>query len=77
MSNGSFPPLKFVSPNVLLSGFPDLSHLPSEDQDRVHNFMYLETPEDVEEFKIWIRTLPDPSGVLMRSFRLFCFFIWR
>ncbi|KAJ7909723.1 hypothetical protein B0H13DRAFT_1877422 [Mycena leptocephala] len=47
-------------------GFPDLSHLPREDQDRIHSFMYLETPEDVEEFKIWIRTLPDPNGVLMR-----------
>ncbi|KAF8166267.1 hypothetical protein K438DRAFT_1941754 [Mycena galopus ATCC 62051] len=46
-------------------GFPDLSHLPCEDQDRIHNFMYMETPEDVEEFKIWIRTLPDPNGVLM------------
>ncbi|KAJ6462514.1 hypothetical protein C8R45DRAFT_1080626 [Mycena sanguinolenta] len=28
--------------------------------------MYLGTPEDVEEFKIWIRTLPDPNGGLMR-----------
>ncbi|KAJ7133040.1 hypothetical protein C8R44DRAFT_870490 [Mycena epipterygia] len=26
-----------------------------------------ETPEDVEEFKLWIRTLPDPNGVLLRS----------
>jgi hypothetical protein len=22
------------------------------DQDRIHNFTYMETPEDVEEFKI-------------------------
>ncbi|KAF7369629.1 hypothetical protein MVEN_00293900 [Mycena venus] len=56
----------FASSDVHLSGFPDLSHLPREDQDRIHSFMYLETPEDVEEFKMWIRTLPDPNGVLMR-----------
>ncbi|KAJ6606945.1 hypothetical protein B0H10DRAFT_2439850 [Mycena sp. CBHHK59/15] len=47
-------------------GIPDVSHLPRDDQDRIHNFMYMETPEDVEEFKIWIRTLPDPNGVLLR-----------
>ncbi|KAF7372461.1 hypothetical protein MVEN_00107700 [Mycena venus] len=50
----------------LKRGFPDLSHLPREDQDRIHNFMNMETHEDVEEFKIWIRSLPDPNGVLMR-----------
>ena len=33
--------------------------------------MYMETPEDIEEFKIWIRTLPDPNGVLMRFFDSF------
>ncbi|KAJ7115729.1 hypothetical protein C8R44DRAFT_927220 [Mycena epipterygia] len=47
-------------------GIPDISPLSREDQDRINNFMYMETPEDVEEFKIWIRTLPDPDGVLMR-----------
>ncbi|KAJ6603872.1 hypothetical protein B0H10DRAFT_1957613 [Mycena sp. CBHHK59/15] len=31
-------------------GIPDVSHLPRDDQDRIHNFMYMETPEDVEEF---------------------------
>ncbi|KAJ6603450.1 hypothetical protein DFH09DRAFT_1354653 [Mycena vulgaris] len=46
-------------------GIPDLSHLPREDQDRMNNFMYLETPEDVEEFKLWIRLLPDPNGVVL------------
>ncbi|KAJ7776033.1 hypothetical protein DFH07DRAFT_936976 [Mycena maculata] len=47
-------------------GIPDISYLPREDQDRIHNFMYIETSEDVEEFKLWIRTLPDPNGVLLR-----------
>ncbi|KAJ6564162.1 hypothetical protein B0H19DRAFT_76035 [Mycena capillaripes] len=47
-------------------GIPDVSHLPLEDQDRILNFMYMKTPEEVEEFKIWIRTLPDPNGVLLR-----------
>ncbi|KAJ6613831.1 hypothetical protein B0H10DRAFT_1951223 [Mycena sp. CBHHK59/15] len=61
-SNSSFSRWKFASPDVHFSGIPDLSHLPREDQDRIHNFMYMETPEDVEEFKIWIRTLPDPNG---------------
>ncbi|KAJ6507086.1 hypothetical protein C8R45DRAFT_923251 [Mycena sanguinolenta] len=55
-----------ISYSHVKRGFPDLSHLPGEDQDRIHNFMYLGTPEDVEEFKIWIRTLPDPNGGLMR-----------
>ncbi|KAJ7251891.1 hypothetical protein C8J57DRAFT_1474350 [Mycena rebaudengoi] len=50
----------------LKRGIPDLSHLPPEDQDRIRNFMYMKTPEDIEEFKTWIRTLPDPDGVLMR-----------
>jgi hypothetical protein len=31
--------------------------------------MYLETPTAVEEFKVWIKTLPDPDGALMREFR--------
>ncbi|KAJ7784901.1 hypothetical protein DFH07DRAFT_763515 [Mycena maculata] len=43
-----------------------IPHLPREDQDRINNFMYMESPEDVEEFKIWIRTLHDPNSVLMR-----------
>ncbi|KAJ7757828.1 hypothetical protein B0H14DRAFT_3511824 [Mycena olivaceomarginata] len=28
--------------------------------------MYLETPTAVEEFKVWIKTLPDPDGTLMQ-----------
>ncbi|KAJ7921300.1 hypothetical protein B0H13DRAFT_1866901 [Mycena leptocephala] len=47
-------------------GIPDVSHLPPEDRDRIFNFMYMKSPEDVEEFKIWIRTLPDLNGVLLR-----------
>ncbi|KAJ6524977.1 hypothetical protein B0H19DRAFT_1276334 [Mycena capillaripes] len=58
-SNGSF-----TSPDVHFSGIPDVSHLPREDQDRIHNFMYMKTSEEVEEFKIWIQTLPDTNGVL-------------
>ncbi|KAJ7908060.1 hypothetical protein B0H13DRAFT_2331720 [Mycena leptocephala] len=47
-------------------GIPDVSHLSREDQNRIRNFMYMETPADVGNFKIWIRTLPDPKGVLLR-----------
>ncbi|KAJ6559387.1 hypothetical protein DFH09DRAFT_1483903 [Mycena vulgaris] len=50
----------------LKRGIPDISYLPREDQGRIRNFMYMETPEDVDEFKLWIRTLPDPNGVLLR-----------
>ncbi|KAJ6473478.1 hypothetical protein DFH09DRAFT_1474287 [Mycena vulgaris] len=50
----------------LKRGIPDTSYLPREDQGRIHNFMYMETPEDVDEFKLWIRTLHDPNGVLLR-----------
>ncbi|KAJ7710894.1 hypothetical protein B0H17DRAFT_1123978 [Mycena rosella] len=47
-------------------GIPDVCYLPREDQDRMRNLMYMKTLEDVEEFKLWIRTLPDPNGVLLR-----------
>ncbi|KAJ7773568.1 hypothetical protein DFH07DRAFT_1057150 [Mycena maculata] len=46
-------------------GIPNISYLPRKDQDHIHNFMYIETSEDVGEFKLWIRTLPDPNGVLL------------
>ncbi|KAJ7737995.1 hypothetical protein B0H16DRAFT_1762096 [Mycena metata] len=64
-SNGSFSLSGFTSSDGHCSGLPDLSHLPHEDQDRVSSFMYLETPEDVEEFKLWIRSLPDPNDVIL------------
>ncbi|KAJ7306174.1 hypothetical protein DFH08DRAFT_1054689, partial [Mycena albidolilacea] len=50
----------------LKRGIPELPHLPHEDHQRISNFMYLETPTAVEEFKVWIKTLPDPDGTMMQ-----------
>ncbi|KAJ7618793.1 hypothetical protein FB45DRAFT_932474 [Roridomyces roridus] len=47
-------------------GLPDLSHLSLEDRDRIKNFMYIETVEEVEVFKVWIRTVADPTGIILR-----------
>ncbi|KAG6819655.1 hypothetical protein H0H93_009829 [Arthromyces matolae] len=32
-------------------------HVTKEEFDRIHNFMYLKTPRDVEDFNVWIKTL--------------------
>ncbi|KAG6818252.1 hypothetical protein H0H93_006537 [Arthromyces matolae] len=32
-------------------------HVTKEEFDRIHNFMYLKTPQDVEDFSVWIKTL--------------------
>ncbi|KAJ7865921.1 hypothetical protein B0H14DRAFT_3442728 [Mycena olivaceomarginata] len=50
----------------LKRGIPELPHLPHDDYQRIANFMYLETPAAAEEFKVWIKTLPDPDGTLTR-----------
>ncbi|KAJ6449078.1 hypothetical protein C8R45DRAFT_1224512 [Mycena sanguinolenta] len=49
----------------LKRGLPELPHLSHEDHQRICNFMYLESPAAVEEFKAWIVTVPDPDGTLM------------
>ncbi|KAJ7823156.1 hypothetical protein B0H14DRAFT_2598073 [Mycena olivaceomarginata] len=54
----------------LKRGIPELPHLSHEDHQRISNFMYVETPADVEEFKAWIKTVPDPDGTLMPHARM-------
>ncbi|KAJ6583451.1 hypothetical protein DFH09DRAFT_1308960 [Mycena vulgaris] len=62
MADALLPTIDIPCYSHVKRGIPDVSHLPRENQDCIHNFMYMENPEDVEETKIWIRTLPDPNG---------------
>ncbi|KAJ7082753.1 hypothetical protein B0H15DRAFT_932659 [Mycena belliarum] len=47
-------------------GVPELLHLSPADRKRISDVRYLKTPEEVEVFKVWIPTLPDPQGVIKR-----------
>ncbi|KAJ7082748.1 hypothetical protein B0H15DRAFT_932657 [Mycena belliarum] len=53
-------------PQHLLLGVPELLHLSPADRKRISDVRYLKTPEEVEVFKVWIPTLPDPQGVIKR-----------
>ncbi|KAJ7125983.1 hypothetical protein C8R44DRAFT_733910 [Mycena epipterygia] len=48
-------------------GIPNLSHLSAEDRRRISDLKYAKTVAEVEAFKTWISTLPDPDGVLKRT----------
>ncbi|KAJ7071887.1 hypothetical protein B0H15DRAFT_965755 [Mycena belliarum] len=47
-------------------GVPELLHLSPAHRKRISDVRYLKTPEEVEVFKVWIPTLPDPQGVIKR-----------
>ncbi|KAJ6488414.1 hypothetical protein DFH09DRAFT_1339191 [Mycena vulgaris] len=69
MSAFGFPgTCRAVSTHTLQSvnGIPNLLHLTDADRKRLFDLKYLKTREEVDAFKIWIRTLADPQGVLKR-----------
>ncbi|KAJ7658241.1 hypothetical protein DFH06DRAFT_1196427 [Mycena polygramma] len=50
---------------VLPFGVIELT-LSDSDRKRIFDFKYAKTPEEVESFKAWIPTVPDPQGELKR-----------
>ncbi|KAJ6518377.1 hypothetical protein DFH09DRAFT_1098563 [Mycena vulgaris] len=50
----------------IFSGIPNLLHLTDADRKRIFDLKYLKIREEIDAFKIWIRTLADPQGVLKR-----------
>ncbi|KAJ7730406.1 hypothetical protein B0H16DRAFT_1773850 [Mycena metata] len=55
-----------ADPQELLSGIPKLLDQTSETRQRIFNLKYIKTREELEEFSAWLKTLPDPHGVLKR-----------
>jgi hypothetical protein len=56
------------SPFPCIRGIHDLrTHVTDEEYNRLINFLYLKTPEDVEEFSEWITSLHNPKvqGLLL------------
>ncbi|KAJ6541306.1 hypothetical protein B0H10DRAFT_2392116 [Mycena sp. CBHHK59/15] len=49
---------------TLLLGVPEAPHLSKDDHDRIKGFVHLETPQAVEDFKLWIANLQDPDGAI-------------
>ncbi|KAJ7663770.1 hypothetical protein DFH06DRAFT_1393433 [Mycena polygramma] len=47
-------------------GVPKLLHLSAADRRRISELKYAKTVDEVEAFKTWIVTLPDPDGTLKR-----------
>ncbi|KAF7359826.1 hypothetical protein MVEN_00707900 [Mycena venus] len=45
---------------------PDAPHLSKDDHNRIKGFVHPETPQAVEDFKVWIATIPDPDGAITR-----------
>ncbi|KAJ7868340.1 hypothetical protein B0H14DRAFT_3585160 [Mycena olivaceomarginata] len=50
----------------IFRGVPDAPHLSKDDHNRIKGFVNLETPQAVEDFKVWIANVPDPDGAIMR-----------
>jgi hypothetical protein len=45
-------------------GIPDAPHLSKDDHDRIQGFVHLESPQAVEDFKVWIADVSDPDGAI-------------
>ncbi|KAJ6552166.1 hypothetical protein B0H10DRAFT_1968474 [Mycena sp. CBHHK59/15] len=50
----------------IFRGVPEAPHLSKDDHDRIKGFVHLETPQAVEDFKLWIANLQDPDGAIAR-----------
>ncbi|KAJ7917249.1 hypothetical protein B0H13DRAFT_1870428 [Mycena leptocephala] len=45
-------------------GVPEAPHLSKDDHARIQGFVHLESPQVVEDFKVWIANIPDPDGAI-------------
>ncbi|KAJ7869348.1 hypothetical protein B0H13DRAFT_2557776 [Mycena leptocephala] len=50
----------------IFRGIPDAPHLSKDDHARIQGFVHLESPQAVEDFKVWIADVPDPDGAIAR-----------
>ncbi|KAK6981644.1 hypothetical protein R3P38DRAFT_3234088 [Favolaschia claudopus] len=57
-------------------GIPEAPHLSREEHSRLRGFVSLQSPEAVEDFKIWIANLPDPDGTIKRWWKHKIMHVW-
>ncbi|KAJ6533639.1 hypothetical protein B0H19DRAFT_1081054 [Mycena capillaripes] len=57
-------------------GVPEAPHLSKDDHNRIKGFVHLETPQAVEDFKLWIANVPDPDGAIARWWKQKLMHFW-
>ncbi|KAJ6545678.1 hypothetical protein B0H19DRAFT_1380185 [Mycena capillaripes] len=60
----------------IFRGVPEAPHLSKDDHDRIKGFVHLETPQAVEDFKLWIANVPDPDGAIARWWKQKLMHFW-
>ncbi|KAJ7857931.1 hypothetical protein B0H14DRAFT_3637442 [Mycena olivaceomarginata] len=60
----------------IFRGVPEAPHLSKDDHDRIKGFVHLETPQAVEDFKLWIANVPDPDGAITRWWKQKLMHFW-
>ncbi|KAJ7323299.1 hypothetical protein DFH08DRAFT_817869 [Mycena albidolilacea] len=60
----------------IFRGVPEAPHLSKDDHDRIKGFVHLETPQAVEDFKLWIANVPDPDGTIARWWKQKLMHFW-
>ncbi|KAJ7814346.1 hypothetical protein B0H14DRAFT_3878738 [Mycena olivaceomarginata] len=60
----------------IFRGVPEAPHLSKNDHDRIKDFIHMETPQAVEDFKLWIANVPDPDGAIARWWKQKLMHFW-
>ncbi|KAJ7909424.1 hypothetical protein B0H13DRAFT_1877706 [Mycena leptocephala] len=68
------PDARFYSRGSM--GVPEAPHLSKDDHDRIQGFVHLESPQVVEDFKVWIANIPDPDGAITRRWKRKQLHLW-